>query len=259
MSADDAAFLAALPGWSFAFMLVLARVSAAVMLLPGLGEAEVPPMLRAAIAVALTLVLLPVVSTLLPAVPAGGLVALLLVAGEVGIGLWLGWLARLLVLALPMAGQVVAGMIGLANVLQPDAALGPQNSALGRLFSLAAPVAIMAAGLHMLPIAALEGSYHVLPPGLALPHDAAVEAVVTAVSGSFALALRLAAPFVLAAIVWNLALGILSRLVPQLQVFFAAMPGQILGGFLLLGLLAGGALTAWLGAVREGFAALPGL
>ena len=259
MTPQDAAFLAALPGWSFAFVLVLARVSAAVMLLPGLGEAEVPPMIRAGLAVGLTLVLLPVVLERLPAVPEGGLVALLMVAGEVGIGLWLGWLARLLVLALPMAGQLVAGMIGLANVLQPDAVLGPQNSALGRLFALAAPVAIMAAGLHMLPIAALEGSYHVLPPGLALPQDEVVQTVVAAVGESFALALRLAAPFVLAAIVWNLALGVLSRLVPQLQVYFAAMPGQILGGFLLLGLLGGGAVAAWLGAVRTGFAALPGL
>ena len=259
MSTDDAAFLAALPGWSFAFVLVLARVSATVMLLPGLGETEVPTTVRAGLAVGLTLVILPLVIERLPSVPEGGLSALLLVVAEVGVGLWLGWLARMLVLALPMAGQLVAGVVGLANVIQPDAVLGPQNSALGRLFALAAPVAIMASGLHMLPLAGLEGSYHVLPPGLALPHDAVVQSVVAAVSGSFALALRLAAPFILAAIVWNLALGVLSRLVPQLQIYFAALPAQILGGLLLLGLLVGGAVATWLAAVRAGFSVLPGL
>lgn len=81
----------------------------------------------------------------------------------------------------------------------------------------------------------------------------------SAVGGSFALALRLAAPFVLAAIVWNLALGLLSRLVPQLQIYFAAMPGQIAGGLLLLGLLASAVITAWLAELRTGFGALPGL
>jgi flagellar biosynthetic protein FliR len=259
MTEQDAALLAALPGWAWAFMLVLARVGSAVMLLPGFGEAEVPMPVRAALAVALTLVMLPVVAPHLPPEPADGLRALLAVVTEVIAGLWLGWLARLLVLALPMAAQIAAGMIGLANVLQPDPVLGPQSSALTRLFALAAPVAIMAAGLHALPLAALEGSYHVIPPGLALPGGDAAQAVVQAVGTSFALALRLAAPFVVAAIVWNVALGLLAKLVPQLQIYFAAMPAQILGGILLVGLLSAAVLSAWLGELRSGFAALPGL
>jgi flagellar biosynthetic protein FliR len=259
MTEQDAALLAALPGWAWAFMLVLARVGSAVMLLPGFGEAEVPMPVRAALAVALTLVMLPVVAPHLPPEPADGLRALLAVVSEVIAGLWLGWLARLLVLALPMAAQIAAGMIGLANVLQPDPALGPQSSALARLFALAAPVAIMAAGLHALPLAALEGSYHVIPPGLALPGGDAAQAVVQAVGTSFALALRLAAPFVVAAIVWNVALGLLAKLVPQLQIYFAAMPAQILGGILLVGLLSAAVISAWLGELRSGFAALPGL
>jgi flagellar biosynthetic protein FliR len=259
MNGEDAALLAALPGYAYAFVMVLARVGAAVMLLPGFGEAEVPMPVRAGLAVALALVMLPVVSPLLPPEPGEPLRALLGVAAEVVAGLWLGWLARLLVLALPMAAQLAAGMIGLANVLQPDPALGPQTSALARLFALAAPVAIMAAGLHALPLAALEGSYHVMPPGLALPGGDAAQAVVQAVGASFGLALRLAAPFVLASIVWNVALGLLAKLVPQLQVYFAAMPAQILGGILLVGLLSSAVLSAWLGELRAGFAALPGL
>ena len=259
MSDSDAALLEALPGWAFAFVLVLARVSAAFMLLPAVGEAELPGTIRAGLAAAFTLVLLPVVVPLLPPTPGDGLAALMLVIGEVVAGLWLGWLARLLMLALPMAGQLTAGVIGLANVLQPDAVTGPQGSALARLFALAAPVAVLAAGLHALPLAALEGSYHVLPPGLSLPAGDAAQTVVAAVGGSFALALRLAAPFVLAAIVWNLALGMLSRLVPQLQLYFAALPGQIGGGLLLLGLLGGGVVAAWLAELRTGFSLLPGM
>lgn len=270
MTADDAALLVDLPKWAFAFVLVLSRIAAAFMLLPAFGEAELPAMVRAGLAVVFTLVLLPVVAPLLPAMPDNGFVALIAVAGETIVGIWLGWLARLLILALPMAGQIIANVIGLASVLQPDAMLGPQGSALGRLFALAAPVAVMATGLHALPLAALEGSYHVLPPyslatgpglvvGLSLAPGDAAQAIVAAVGNSFGLALRLAAPFVLAAIVWNLALGLLSRLVPQWQLYFAVLPGQIIGGFLLLGLLSGAVLSAWLAAVRDGLSTLPGL
>lgn len=256
---EPAGLAAELPAWAFAFVLVLARVASACMLLPGIGEADLPATVRAGFALSFTLLILPTVAPLLPAPPADSLAALLMVAGEAVTGLWLGWLARLVMLALPMAGQIAAGMIGLANVLQPDALLGAQSSALSRLFGLAAPVAIMAAGLHALPLAALQGSYTVLPAGAPLPSGDATEAIVGAVAGSFALALRLAAPFVLAAIVWNVALGLLTRLVPQLQVYFSAMPGQILGGFVLLALLSGAVLSAWLDEVRAVLSASPGL
>lgn len=256
---DEADLLAALPGWAFAFVLVLARVASACMLLPGIGEADLPAPIRAAFALAFTLLILPAVAPLMPTAPAGGLGALLMVAGEAVAGLWLGWLARLVMLALPMAGQVAAGMIGLSNVLQPDVQLGAQTSALSRLFGLAAPVAVVAAGLHALPLAALQGSYAVMPAGAPWPAGDAAEGIVTAVAESFALALRLAAPFVLAAIVWHVALGLLTRLVPQLQVYFTAMPGQILGGFILVALLSGAVLAAWLEQAGVVLAGLPGL
>ena len=82
---------------------------------------------------------------------------------------------------------------------------------------------------------------------------------VRAVAGSFALAVRLASPFLLVAIVWNVATGLLARLVPRLQIYFVAMPGQILGGIALLAVLATTLLTAWQDSVRAGFSALPGL
>ena len=76
---------------------------------------------------------------------------------------------------------------------------------------------------------------------------------------AFSLALRLAAPFIAAGMVWQAALGLLAMLVPNLQVFAASMPGQILGGLILLFLLCAGLIAAWQGALRTGFALLPGL
>lgn len=258
MSAD-AALLAAAPGWAFAFALVLARVAGAVMVLPGLGESGPPPMLRAGLALGLTLLLLPPLRPLIPPVPPAVLPAAAMVLADAATGLWLGWLARVLVLALPMAGQVIAYMMGLANVLEPDTGLGAQSTALGRLFGLTATVALLVSGLWAVPVAALAGSFRLIPPGQWLPAADGARLAAAAVARGFALALQLAAPFVIASVIWQLATGVVARLIPRLQVYFLAMPAQILGGLLLLGLLAGGIVSAWLDAVRLGFDRLPGL
>jgi flagellar biosynthetic protein FliR len=150
-------------------------------------------------------------------------------------------------------------MIGLASVLQPDPGLGPQTTSLARLFSLAAPVALFATGLYALPLAALAASYHLVPPGAMLPSADTTESAVAAAAEAFSLGLRLAAPFIAAGLAWQLAQGLLARLVPNLQVFTIGLPGQILAGLALMALLAGGMVGAWQDQLRVAFAALPGL
>src|SRR4051812_9922666 len=96
---SEADLLAALPGLAFAFVLVLARVGTAVMLLPGLGEVEAPAMVRAGLALAMTLLVLPAVEPTVPSLPqdlaGAGMIGAELLSGAV-----LGWLARLPALAL---------------------------------------------------------------------------------------------------------------------------------------------------------------
>jgi flagellar biosynthetic protein FliR len=251
--------LADLPGWAFAAMLLLSRIGTACMLLPGIGEAELPMMVRMAVVVALTALLLPVVMPLMPPVPPDvpHLAAMLL--AEIATGLWLGWLARLVLLAMPMAGQLIAAATGMTNVLQPDAMLGANAAALSRLMGLAAPVLVMAVGLHALPLAAIMGSYRLVAPGHLLPVGDGVSVYVGAVSQAFALALRLAAPFLMAGLLFNVGMGLTSRLVPHLQLHFAVQPGQILGGLALLGVLAAMLLRVWSDAAHDLYAALPGL
>jgi flagellar biosynthetic protein FliR len=253
---SEGQLLAELPAWAFAFVLVLARCSAAVMLMPGLGETELPATVRAGVAVGLVVLILPGIGTI--AEPANLWQGLAMLGGELLCGLVLGWLARLVTLSLPIAGQMISYMLGLSNVVQLDAALG-QTSALMRLFSVALPVLVLGTKLWMLPVAALSGSYTLVPPGAMLPMTDSARAVIAAVSTSFALALQLAAPFVFAGVLWQVALGLMGRVVPRLQVYFAAMPGQILGGLVLFALLVGGMLDAWSESVRTSLNGLPGL
>ncbi len=256
---SPAAALASLPGWAFAFMLVLARVGTACMLLPGIGEAELPATLRIIFAVVLSGLLLPVLRPLIPDAPAGVAELAFMLVAEIFTGLWLGWLTRLILLALPMAGQVMATAIGMSNVLQPDAMLGASAAALSRLLGLSAPLLVLATGLHGVALQAVAGSYQLVHPGSFLPMGDSVAFLVDAMGQAFGLALRLAAPLLLASLLFHLSLGLAGRLVPHLQIYFAGLPGQILVGVGVLALLIGATLTTWLDTARVVFDSLPGL
>jgi flagellar biosynthetic protein FliR len=246
------------PAWAFGFMLVLARIGPALSLLPGLGEAVAPAVIRAGLALTITLLLLPGLLPILPAAPAPGLALATMVAAEVVTGLWFGWVARLAMLALPIGAQYIAYLMGISSVLQPDAELGPQTTALARLAEITAPLLMLVTGLYQIPLLALDGLYRIIPPGTLLPIGDGAEAVLRAVTHALSLAVQLASPFILASLLWQAATGLAARLVPRMQIYFVAMPGQILGGLLLLAGLSGALLHAWRDAAATALATLPG-
>lgn len=242
-----------LDAYAFGFVLVLCRVGCVAMLLPGIGEAELPMTVRTAIAMALTVLLLPAVQPRLVPPPGATLPLAALLFGEMAVGLWLGWMARVAVQMLPIVGQVLAATAGMTNIIQPDAEIGGQSSAISHAFTLAAPLLILAGNLHELPLRALAHSYDWLPPGAPLLSGDAASVALGALGAGFDTVLRLAGPVVLAGVLWQVCLSLLSRLVPQLQIYFAAMPGQLAGGLLLLATLGGGIVNGWLEHVRAAF------
>jgi flagellar biosynthetic protein FliR len=255
---EDWDLVRALPTLAFQAALLFARIGAAVMLLPGLGEQEIPPPIRLALGLAFAALLLPVQGAALPPAPEAGATAVRLVMQEVVVGLWLGGLARLLVSALALAGQIIAALIGLQGLLVTDPQLGPQATALSRGFGLAAAVLVLASGLYAIALRALVESYALIPAGEPLPLGLAASSTAEAGAAMLGLALRLAAPFVMGAVVLFLALGLLARLAPQVQTFFVAVPGQILAGLALLMLLAPPMLVVFAGALEAGLQSLPG-
>lgn len=250
--------LAGIVAWAPAFVLVLGRVGAAMMFLPGLGETTAPTVVRVGLALALTVLLLPEIQPAVASPPDAGMTLALMVAGEVVTGMWFGWVARMLVLALPIAMQLATPLMGLSSVLQPDSELGAQSSALGKLYELAMPVVILATGMYRLPVAALHGLFELIPPGHMLPVADSAQTALRAVAAGFALALQLAAPFVAIAIVWHLAIGLVARIVTRMQIYFVAMPGQILGGMVVLTGVSGVILLSWRSAVGKLLLGLPG-
>jgi flagellar biosynthetic protein FliR len=222
-----------IPEIATAFMLTFARVGTLVMLMPGIGEQLIPARARLGLALLLSLVLFPLTRTLLPSGgPPASVIGVLI--GEVAVGLVLGLSVRMVVGALQTAGNIVAQQLGLAFAMSLDPAMGGQQAAIGNFLTLLGITLIFAADLHHLAIAAIRDSYAFLPPaGVPEVGDAATLAMKAAARG-FALAVQIAAPFIVFGMLFNLGLGVLSRLMPQLQVFFLAMPATILIGMLVL-------------------------
>ena len=223
----------ALSDLAVAFMLVFARVGTLVMLMPGIGEPTLLPRMRLSIGLALTLILLPIVRPLLPTGAAPATIVGTLI-GEIAAGLALGLAVRMVMAALQTAGNVVASQIGLSYAMTVDPTAGGQEAAIGNFLVLLGVTLIFATDLHHLAIAASRDSYNLLPPA-AMPDSAhAARLAVMAGARAFALAMKIAAPFVAFALLFNLGLGVLARLMPQFQVFFLALPASVLIGMLIL-------------------------
>ena len=224
-----------LPANLFAAVLIFARIGAAMMLLPGFGELYVPQRFRLLLALLMAGLLTPVLAPMLPAMPGSSAALALLVIGEVVVGVFIGTLARMLVAALEMAGAMISLQTGLsaATMFNPLAeASSPLPSA---LYGMLGVVLIFVTDLdHLLLRAAVE-SYGLFTPGALPPVGDLADTVTRFAAGSFRLAFEMAAPFIVVGLIFFVALGIVARMVPQLQVLFIAQPLQILGG---LGLFA---------------------
>lgn len=233
------------------FLILFARVGAVLMLLPVFSEEAVPGRIRLLIAFAMTLGLWGLMApTVLPAVGNADALAGTLVV-ELGLGLAMGMIVRLMFQAAVMAASIASVQIGLSSALIFDPALGGQLPVLAKLVTLAATLVCLAMGLHHLWIGAIIRSYDMFPVG-AVPNtgDFATLAVTT-VGRAMSLSVSLAAPLLIYGIIFNVALGFSARLAPTIQVFFIAQPLNILLGIALLAVVLGAMLSAFAMAMTD--------
>lgn len=242
-------------GW--AAVLAFLRIGAVVALMPGLGDPSVPQRIKLALVVALTLVVTPLLADRLAQVgPQPGLLPL---GGEVLAGLILGIGLRLFMIALQTAAAMIAQATTLSQLFA-GAAPEPQP-AIGNLLTVAGIALAMSAGLHVRAAELVLVSYDILPAGV---HLSAVEAAdwgLALIGRTFSLAFALAAPFVIASLIYNLALGAINRAMPTLMLSMVGAPALTLGGLALLAVATPVLLAAWLDAfsahLDQPFAAAP--
>src|ERR1700747_2699781 len=226
-----------LPALAAAFMLVFARVGAMVMLLPALGEENIPMRIKISIALLLTLVLLPLhrAAYHIDMTSLSGLLVLML--HEIVIGVILGATARVTLSALQVAGSVIAQQMGLGFVTAVDPTQGQQGLLVGNFLTLLGVTLIFATDSHHLVIAALNDSYKIFATGELMTSGDVASLATRAFATAFKIGLQLSAPFLVFGLVFNIGLGVLARLMPQMQVYFVGAPLSILAGFLILAIV----------------------
>jgi flagellar biosynthetic protein FliR len=240
----------------FAFFLVFARIGAVLMLMPGFGESFVPARLRLIISLAVSLVVLPIVASVIPAMPATPIDLLITLGKEIIAGLFIGAAARTLMTALQAAGMVAAYQSSLANALVTDPASQQQGALAGSFLSITATLLIFVTDLHHVMLGAIVDSYGLFVPGQPLPVGDLSAATARVVGQSFVLAVQVAAPFIVVGLLFSVGVGLLNRLMPQVQMFFIVMPLQVFLGVLLLMITASSILLWFMNAFGEGLRTL---
>jgi flagellar biosynthesis protein FliR len=243
--------LTLLPEFAFAFMLVFARVGIIMMLMPAVGERATPGRVRLSIALFVALLLLPLVRDQLPTTLNNVPQILQLMITEIMIGITFGLAGRFLMSSLQTAGVLIAQQMGLSFTMTVDPTGGDQGQAatLGNFLTLLGITLIFAANLHHVAIAGIVDSYQTLPPGRLPPSGDAAQLLLHVAGSSFALGVQISAPFLVFGLVFNMGLGILSRMMPALQVFFLAMPATILIGTIIMIFVLGLMMDGFIGHV----------
>jgi len=231
--------------------LLFARMGAMIMLLPGFGETVVPARIRLAFALALAICIAPALAGRMPVAETTALGMSLQVITEVLIGVMLGAAARILVSATATAGQIMGLELGLSFAQTADPTASQSGQLLAVFLSMLGLALIFTTGLHHMFLQGVVGSYDVIAPGAAAPVGDAAELALEAVSTSFRVGFQIAMPVIAAGLIFRVGLGILSRLIPQIQVFFVALPLQIMGGLVVMALGLSTGMLIWLDSLER--------
>ena len=226
--------------------LVFARVAAIVMLIPGFGEAVVPPRIRLAFALILALVLFPLVAPGIAAIPATSGALAGAVIKEILIGLMIGSLLRIFLGSLAVAGEAVSLQTTLSFAQTANPLQAQPATSIGAFLALLGITLLFATNMHHLFIGAIARSYILFPPTRPLPLQDASDMAVSTIGQAFALGVQLAAPVIVFSLVMNIATGLIGRIMPQFQVFFVATPLSILVGLSVFALSLGLIGLVWI-------------
>jgi flagellar biosynthesis protein FliR len=244
-----------LPALAAAFVLAFARIGAMVMLLPGLGEQNIPVRVKLSIALLLTLIILQLHRQAYQVDLQSMAGLMVLMVHEIVIGIVLGATARVTLAALQVAGSVIAQQMGLGFVQSVDPTQGQQGVLIGNFLTMLGVTLLFATDSHHLVIAALNDSYKVFAPGEIMPSGDVAALATRAFTAAFRIGLQLSAPFLVFGLVFNIGLGVLARLMPQMQVYFVGVPLSIFAGFLIFGIvivaMMGSFLDYFIGVMHE--------
>lgn len=235
----------------FGFLLLTVRLASLVMVVPIFSERSIPQRMRVAFALSIAIVIYPSLSSVLPTMPESPVAMGFMFFKEITVGLILGLSIRIMASALHTAGQIIAFQTGLAAAQFFDPAQGTQSVIVAAFFNLVATVMMLATDMHHLMIRGMVYSYTKFPIGENLVIADFASVVTGLVAGAFLLGFQIAAPFMVYAMIYNMGLGLVARMVQGFQVFFVGMPMNIFMGFFLMSLLISSIMNLYLSRLEE--------
>jgi flagellar biosynthetic protein FliR len=229
------------------FALTFCRVGTALMLMPGIGDSFINMRVRILFAVAMTVVLAPVTAQYFPDNVTNTQFIWLIIT-EVLIGFFIGTVARIFMAALDVAGMLIGLNIGLGSAMMFNPQFASQGSVIGAFLSITGAVLLFATDLHHMLIYGVMDSYKTFPTGGEIPGAAAgmAQTIVMAVNESFKIGFYMAIPFMTVSLFLYIAMGVLGRLMPQIQVFILALPLQIGLGLVAFSMVFSAIMFYWL-------------
>jgi flagellar biosynthetic protein FliR len=224
------------PHLAIGAFLLFCRIGGCLMLAPGFSASEIPTQIRLFVALAATMALAPLLIDKIPPAALGDdpILTLRMIAIETLIGGAIGVLARIFFFALETLASAAAQMLGFSNPFGIQIEPGETLAPLATLVSLAAMTLMFVVDLHWELLRGLAASYDVMPVGADFDPRFALREIADALGESFRLTLRIMSPYVIYALIANLALALINRLTPQIQIVFVATPFVVAGGLALI-------------------------
>ncbi|OGS90560.1 MAG: flagellar biosynthetic protein FliR [Gallionellales bacterium GWA2_60_18] len=223
---------AQLDAWLAALLFPLTRILAMVASSPVLGNKQVPARVKIGLSVMLAIIIAPTIGPM-PPVAIGSPQGLLIVVQQMLIGVAMGFTMRLIFTAVEMAGEMAGLQMGLGFASFFDPINATQSPIIAQWIGMIAALAFLAMDGHLYMLAGLAESFHTLPVGTAMTAKGFYG--VASWGGSiFAYALQISLPILAALLITNIALGILTRAAPQLNLFAVGFPVTLTVGFVVL-------------------------
>ncbi len=217
-------------------VLILIRVLAVLATLPVIGNKSVPAMLKVGLALCLAILIFPNVKTENLHVPGDTIPLLLGILGEIGIGLFIGFMSNLVFISAQVAGQFIGYQMGFGIVSVVDPQTQSQLSIIALLVNLFAILLFLSLNIHHILLRAMAESFQLIPL-LGGHYPLALMKQLVQNSGDlFVVAVRLGAPIMAVLLFTNVSMGAIARAVPQMNIFIVAFPIQIGVGLIMLGL-----------------------
>jgi flagellar biosynthetic protein FliR len=216
------------------FMLIFARVSGIFTAAPIFGSRNIPTTTKAGLSLLLSYILLPMVFSANTVIPDTFFPYFALVAGEFLLGLIFGFVSSLILHAIQMAGHVLDLQIGFGIVNIFDPQFGQQIPLLGNFKYILALMVFLATNGHHVLLSALFASFKLIPVTGVVFQPSLADFILGLVSGVFTIAFKISIPVLAALVLTDVALGILARTMPQMNIFVVGVPGKIIVGIFAL-------------------------